>query len=165
MTVVRSTAARVVDAIQLLRSEGVEPILYGSAGASLYLGEFKPIADIDLLIEDRLLHEDWKSFVRLMEKHGFSLFDEREHEFVDTRGEKLSFAESSILVKDKICDPSEELVKQQVASIAVTTLSPRAFRNAYLFSAKDGYRQKKRVFKDKEVIELFDRYMSAKKGA
>ncbi len=147
----------------MLRDEGIEPILYGFAGASLYLGKFKEIRDIDLLVDGHWLHEDWQAFVGAMKRHGFLLSDEQEHEFVDERGEKLSFAAKEILAREKICDPAENLVRKRVGYIEVTTLSTSDFRTAHRFSSRDGYRQSKREFKDRRVIMLFDRYLASDK--
>lgn len=155
------TPHRIITAVRMLRDEGIEPILYGSAGASLYVGEFKKVGDIDLLIESRWLKDDWKVFIEMMSRHGFSLFDQKEHEFMDKLGEKLSFAEKDVLVRDKICDPSKDLVKRRVGDLEVTTLSPAAFRQAYLFSSKDGYRHERRTIKDEQVVALFDKYLAA----
>lgn len=156
--------ARITRAIQILRDEGIEPILYGSAGASLYLGPFKSVADIDLLIDAHWLEGDWKIFVLMMERHGFRLVDEREHEFVDDSGEKLSFAARNILVRDQICDPDKDLVKARIRDLEVTTLSATDFRKAYLFSSRDGYRQGRRDFKDMQVIDLLDHYLEGGDG-
>lgn len=152
---------RVATAIKMMRDEGIEPVLYGSAGASLYVGEFKEIDDIDLLVESRWLREDWHTLIALMNKHGFGRFDEKEHEFVNKDGEKFSFAEKEILIRDKICDPSRDLIRRRVGDLEVTTLSPAAFRQAYLFSSKDGYRQERRAFKDTQVVALFDKYLAS----
>jgi len=46
--------------IAALQKVGIDPILYGSQGVSVYLGAFKQFGDIDLLIESRWLGADWQ---------------------------------------------------------------------------------------------------------
>jgi len=42
-----------------LNEFGIDPILYGSLGVSVYLGNFKKFNDIDFLIEDEWLSNKW----------------------------------------------------------------------------------------------------------
>jgi len=96
-----------------------------------------------------------------MQKNGFFVFDKNEHEFIDGTGEKISFAEKDILIKDQICDSLHDVVNIQIENLTIATLSPTAFRKAYIFSSRDGYRQSKRELKDTQIIKLFDQYLAS----
>lgn len=138
-----------------LKDEGINPILYGSLGVSLYLGEFKEIGDIDILIEDEWIKGGkWPELIKLMNKHGFKLINEHEHEFINDQNVDVSFSLHGILIKDKIGDPIKDSVIIQKDNIDIKTLSIQYFIKAYEYSAKDGYRLAKRGKNDLQVVEL-----------
>lgn len=72
-----------IKVVNILESQDINPVVYGSVGVSLYLGEFKDFNDIDLLIDDPWLEDRWDEFKKLMARSGFSVTDEREHECVE----------------------------------------------------------------------------------
>ncbi len=131
------------------------PILYGSQGVSLYIGNFKQFGDIDLLVDDRLLGEDWRLLIATMEKLGFTLDDEREHEFSNEEGTTVAFAGKSILMRDNIAQSVDEAIGDfLIEGKKIQTLTPEAFLRAYEHSVKDGYRKDVRGKKDSEIILL-----------
>lgn len=149
------------DVIKYLRKNYIDPILYGSLGLSLYLGDFKKFDDIDLLVKDEWLHKKWPKLVETMKSFGFKLIDEHEHEFVNQSGSKVAFAEESILTRDGISeDFNNDVVAKPVNGIMIKTLTLPAFRRAYEFSKQDGYRQKMRDKKDAQAISLIDSHIS-----
>lgn len=135
-----------------LVENGIDSILYGSLGVSVYLGNFREFDDIDLLVDDEYLGDKWVFLKNLMIDKGFSLTDEKEHEFVNTDGVKVAFAEKSVLTDDKICDPKKNAVKVIVDGIEVNTLKPGVFIKAYTFSSTDGYRIEKRGDSDLNIV-------------
>lgn len=152
--------------IQLLQANSVDPILYGSQGASLYLGAFKKFGDIDLLVDSRWLAKEWQHLMTIMNAAGFVLFDEPEHEFVDPSETRVAFASTEILVRDGIVKSLDDYIQEfMVGGIHVQTLKPELFKKAYEFSEKDGYRKDVRGKSDKLVIQLFDAYLSTKDEA
>jgi len=142
-----------------LAEHEVDPILYGSLGASIYLGAFKQFGDIDLLIESAWLDEQWPELVRIMHDQNFELVDPREHEFRNKEGLAVAFADKSILVRDKIITSPNEIVERMIGSVVVSTLSPEAFRRAYAFSKQDGYRRDVRQKNDEAIIHRLEAYI------
>jgi hypothetical protein len=137
----------------ILKELKVKPVIYGSFGVANYLGDFKDFEDIDILIEDEFINDKWKEFRKLFESKGFSLINEKEHEF-EFDGKKVGFASKNILVRDIIINDYKELV--QYKNGVALTLKPEDFLKAYRFSVKDGYRINTRGKKDKEIIEKLE---------
>ena len=135
-----------------LSNNGIFPILYGSLGVSVYLGNFKKFGDIDLLIEDSFLNEKWNDLIIIMNNNGFKLIDEDEHEFVNNQNINVAFAKQSILQRDNICDLQKDIQTLCIDGVTVRTLSKEAFIRAYTVSAKDGYRKNVRGKKDLDII-------------
>lgn len=144
-----------------LATYGINPILYGSVGASLYLGNFKTFNDIDLLIEDAYIKTKWPYFKELMASKGFKVIDEKEHEFENDKGLRLAFAEQNVLVRDEISNLTTDIVFVKFGEIEVRTLKPEGFLRAYEFSLDDGYRLAHRDKKDAEAIKLLKEYLEA----
>lgn len=147
--------AKYIEINAFLKDKGINPILYGSLGVSLYLGEFKEIGDIDILIEDEWVKGDkWQELIKLMNRHGFKLINEHEHEFINDQNVDVSFSFHSILIRDKIGDPIKDLAIIQKDNLNIKTLNMKCFIKAYEYSAKDGYRLAKRGKDDLQVVEL-----------
>lgn len=136
----------------ILEKSNIDPILYGSLGVSVYLGSFKKFNDIDLLVEDKWLDNQWKDLIEIMNENGFFITDEMEHEFENEDKVKVAFAKQSILVKDKICNP-DDAVTIEKEGIKIRTLTAKDFLKAYQFSVKDGYRTEGRGKNDQVIID------------
>jgi len=147
--------------IEILKGLGIKPVIYGSFGASAYLGNFKTFEDIDLLIKDEFIGNQWKEFRKNLESEGFRLIDEHEHEF-EFEGRKISFASMEILIRDKIINDYSELI--QYENEDVLTLTPEGFLKAYRFSEKDGYLINTRNKKDRDIIERLEKYIKNKQS-
>lgn len=149
-----------ISIIGALQNEGIQPILYGSQGVSLFLGNFKEFGDIDLLVDNRWLYEDWNKLIGIMKGLAFELHDEHEHEFSNSDGQQISFASSEILAKDGIAHSLNEAVEEFIIdSVRIRTLKPEIFKKAYEFSAQDGYRKNVRGKMDSLVINLLSEYI------
>lgn len=142
--------------LEILKELNIKPVIYGSFGVSLYLGDFKKFEDIDILLEDEFINDRWVEFKNIFESRGFYLIDEKEHEF-ELEGKRIGFASKNILIRDKIINDYSELV--QYKNEDAITLKPEGFLNAYKFSANDGYRVNTRDKKDKEIIEKLEIYL------
>ena len=147
--------------IKILKELEIKPIIYGSFGVSAYLGNFKTLEDIDILIKNEFMNDRWEEFKRFLALAGFNLIDEKEHEF-KFEGNKIGFASEQILIRDKIIDDYSELVQYKDAD--AFTLTPEDFLKAYRFSEKDGYRINSRGKKDKDIIEKLGIYVQNKKS-
>ncbi len=146
--------------IRQLKENGVECLLYGSAGVSIYLGQYKPsFSDIDLLVPDEWLESDWHKLQQIMSTMQYSLLDEHEHEFGHRSKPIVAFAKQSILTRDKIQKDESDIVMIPSGTTTLNTLSAVAFKRAYEFSSKDGYRIEKREKNDQLVIQLLNKYL------
>lgn len=142
--------------LEILKELNIKPVIYGSFGVSLYLGDFKKFEDIDILIEDEFISNKWMEFRNFFELRGFNLIDEKEHEF-ELESKRVGFASKNILIRDKIINDYSELVKYKNED--AFTLNPEDFLKAYKFSIKDGYRINMRGKKDKSIIEKLEFYI------
>lgn len=140
-----------------LSNNGISPILYGSLGVSVYLGNFKEFGDIDLLVEDSFLNEKWNDLIKIMDNNGFKLIDEDEHEFVNNQNINVAFAKQSILQRDNICDLQKDIQTHCIDGVTIRTLSKEAFIRAYTVSVKDGYRRDVRGKKDLDIINRLNK--------
>lgn len=148
-----------VGVLQQLHRADIRPLVYGSVGVSFYLGEYKEsYDDIDLLVDDRYLVEDWSNLQLLMEQSGYQLLDQREHEF-GNGSTKVAFAKESILERDAIVQEAGDIILTSLDGESCRTLTPLAFVRAYEFSSHDGYRVNQRQKDDQSVIERLTAYL------
>ena len=140
--------------LRYLKDHDMDPVLYGSQGVSLYLGNFKDFSDVDLLVDERFLHDDWPILLEIMEERGFKLVNLREHEFKDSENYSVAFASEDILIRDGIVDDLSQLEVINVAGISIRTLRKEDFIKAYEFSRKDGYRKDVRGKNDDKILAM-----------
>ena len=135
----------------------VIPILYGSLGLYKIIGEYSECSDIDILIPDEFVNERWNELIDLMEKMGFKLKDEHEHEFI--RGSEIvAFAKQDDLIKRIELDPNK-LTVSNINNIKFKELSVKDYLSVYRLMLRDDYRQKKRKKADQEKIDLIEKYI------
>lgn len=150
-----------VQIINGLRAAAIDPILYGSQGVSLYIGDFKEFGDIDLLVNQRWMTDDWEKLIEIMNQIGFKLYNLHGHDFVNSESVHASFASNDILVRDNIVKSLKNATTNiEVGSTTITTLKPGVFKRAYEFSEQDGYRKNIRGKKDRTVIVLLNEYVN-----
>lgn len=146
-----------------LGSRGVETVLYGSLGASVYLGDFKAFGDVDFIAAPEWMSEKWGELQTIMTELGFRLVNEKEHEFRDASGVSVAFAPLTIFARDGIdFDAQRDIAAIDVEGGRVRTFTAELFKRAYEYSARDGYRRDERGKKDQSVIDLLDEYISSK---
>ncbi|HSX33503.1 MAG TPA: hypothetical protein VLF91_04155 [Candidatus Saccharimonadales bacterium] len=146
--------------ITALQNAGVDSILYGSQGVSLYLGAFKEFGDIDLLVDNRWVLKDWQELITIMSGLSFALQDEHEHEFINADNIHVAFADKEILKRDGIAQSLDDILETfTIGNSKICTLKPELFKKAYEFSERDGYRKDVRGKKDREVITRLSEYL------
>jgi hypothetical protein len=79
------------------------PILYSSVGLKQFLGQELYPDDIDLLIPQKYLEEEWNILKEEMERDGYILRDVDEHEFLKFEN-RVMFAKENILLNDLFVD-------------------------------------------------------------
>ena len=57
--------------LEVLKELQIKPVIYGSFGVEVYLGDFKNFEDIDILVDDEFLNNRWAEFQKLFEANGF----------------------------------------------------------------------------------------------
>ena len=57
------------------------PLMYGSLGLEYITGNSLDVDDIDILIPEIFLNEQWSEFKEFLTERGYILFDEHEHTF------------------------------------------------------------------------------------
>ena len=138
---------------QLLHEEmQIVPLLYGSLGLEYLTKESLGADDIDILIPEIYLSEQWVAFRTMLERNGYLLIDEHEHTF-EKNGIHLSYARleelesfAGIAVSDiPILDAN---------SIQVRLLTLEQYLKVYTASSKDGYRMNVKEKKDQEKIDF-----------
>lgn len=137
----------------VLDKNGIDSILYGSLGVSVYLGNFREFDDVDLLVDKEFLKSRWPELKEIMAKEGFSVLDEKEHEFINSKGVKIAFARNNVLERDGICTLDTGVIEVEKDGRKVRTITKEAFINAYLFSSTDGYRKEKRGRSDLDIVD------------
>lgn len=154
--------ARIVT--ERLRERGVEAVLFGSLGVSVYLGAFKEFEDIDLIVPPEWTSEKWAELKEIMRQLTYRLVNEREHEFSGP-GSNVAFAPMSIFEHDEIkFHEGQDIVEIELEGNTIKTFTPELFMRTYEFSAKDGYRIRERGKKDRLVIDMLTRYIWSKKS-
>ncbi len=130
----------------------IKPLLYGSLGLEVLLGQDLDSDDIDILIPGIWLGEKWEMFRSFLENRGFCLTDLHEHTFVR---DGLAYSYAVIEELDAFAG-----IRSFVEADCCLFLTLPDYRKVYEASLKDGYRQTKKNKKDREKIEIMDRFCS-----
>jgi len=144
-----------------LSQHGVDSVLFGSLGVAIYLGRFKEFGDTDLLVEPVWVSDKWNELQRTMALLGYTLVDEKEHEFQSSDGEVVAFAGLDVFERDGIAFEREiDIVDAAIGENTIKTFSPELLKRAYEYSVNDGYRTEERGKKDQFVIDLLEEYIN-----
>lgn len=131
---------------------GIVPLLYGSVGLEYLTGEDIGADDIDILIPRVYITEKWAEFKALLEAHGYTLTDEREHTFI-FEGESYSYADIEDLESYIRVDISNIKVYEE-CGVRFMVLGLDEYLAVYERSQTDGYRVNVRKKKDDEKIKF-----------
>lgn len=121
----------------------------------LFSGEAISADDIDVLLPETWLSEQWSAFQILLQAEGWSLIDAREHTF-EKRGVHCSFAALEEL-ETFAGVPISEIETRTESGTKYRLLSVKQYLAVYKASAKDGYRVNTRGKKDAEKIALLEK--------
>lgn len=111
--------------------------------------------DIDVLLPETWLSEQWSAFQILLQAEGWSLIDAREHTF-EKRGVHCSFAALEEL-ETFAGVPISEIETRTESGTKYRLLSVKQYLAVYKASAKDGYRVNTHGKKDAEKIALLEK--------
>ena len=143
---------------ELNKSFKVTPILYGSLGLYRVIRESGTVSDVDILVPNEFVKEEWSELVALMRRLNFELKDKHEHEFI--REEKIvAFATNLDLVERAGIRP-EDLKISRENDVEFKELTPEQYHSVYQFVSGDSYRQEKRGTTDKDKIVLIKKFLT-----
>ncbi len=133
---------------------GIVPLLYGSLGLEVRIGEDVGTDDIDILIPKAFITERWSELKAALEGEGYILTDEHEHTFT-LDGVEYSYADIEDLEPfADICLPDIEVCEER--GVTFMLLSLTQYLSVYKSSLNDGYRINVRKKKDGEKIALIE---------
>lgn len=144
-----------LDNARLLHDKfGIVPLLYGSLGLEYLTGEDLGADDVDVLIPRVFISEKWDAFKAVLEAHGYTLTDEREHTF--TRGGvAYSYADIEDLTPFADIDIGN-IDTKEADGVRFLLLSLEQYLAVYRRSCLDGYRINVRQKKDYEKIRFIE---------
>lgn len=130
----------------------ITPLLYGSLGLEKRLDINLNADDIDVLIPQIYLNEQWQNLFALMADNGYSLVDLHEHTF-QKHGIKVAFANIESLPTFANVDITK-ISKIIEHGAAYHLLELPDYLKVYTASSKDGYRKNIKNKQDQEKIDL-----------
>ena len=139
----------------LNRQFGILPLLYGSLGLEQRLGLDLHADDIDILLPEIWLHEQWDRLVNLMHHMGYVLYDLHEHAF-SRDGIQVAFAELESLASFAGINV-EKIPMVRYNDICYLLLDLEDYRKVYTASSFDGYRKDKKNKDDSAKLLLIER--------
>ena len=138
----------------LQESFDITPLLYGSLGLEYLTGEDLNSDDIDILIYQKYLTDEWGKFRTVLEKEGYVLADEHEHTFCK---DGVCYSYASIEELETFAGISESEIEVKTKdNISFRLLSLEQYLTVYKKSSKDGYRVNVRNKKDNEKIKFIE---------
>jgi phosphoribosylanthranilate isomerase len=143
-----------------LNKLGISPVLFGSLGVEVATGQEIIKNDVDILVPDVWVGKNWQSLITLMNKMGFVLKDEKEHEFI-RNSDIIAFAGDSAL--SDISLRTHDLISKEIEGVKFLLPTAEQFLLVYRFSEKDGYRLEKR--NDRKKIELLELFIKNQMGS
>ena len=141
----------------LNREYNMVPILYGSLGLNRLIGEFGPAGDIDILVPPRYIQEDWPKFRIFIERLGFILKDEHEHEF-ERDGIRTAFGNEYELKTFTGID-YENLEIEELKGARFKRLNAEQYLRVYELMGRDNYRVKKRGSEDLDKLRRIREFL------
>ena len=137
----------------------IVPLLFGSLGLEQRLQIDLNADDIDVLIPEVFLNEEWDRLVSVMNEQGYVLYDRHEHAF-EKAGLSVAFASIESLAPFAGVDVGKIPVVEE-AGVRYYLLDLQDYLKVYTESAKDGYRKDKKHKEDGEKVELIKKALGS----
>lgn len=137
------------------QNHGIKLLLFGSLGLSQRLNAQYDIDDIDILIPEIYINENWQITKQLTEELGYKLEDLHEHQFRYNHYKTAFAAIESLTPFADISIHDIEMIEDNGVSYFLLNL--QQYLKVYTASSKDSYRRNKNNAKDLEKIELIKR--------
>ena len=130
----------------------IVPLLYGSLGLEYLTKENLGADDIDILIPEIYLAEQWSVFRAMLERNGYRLIDVHEHTF---EKDGIHFSYACLEELEPFAGISEsDIAIFEANHIQFRLLTIEQYLKVYTASSKDGYRMNVKEKKDQEKIDL-----------
>lgn len=139
---------------ELNKKLDITPLLFGSLGLEQRLHANLNADDIDVLIPEVYLDDNWDSVVTLMNDNGYILYDLHEHAF-EKSGTSVAFASIESLTPFAGVDVAQIPIVEE-AGIRYYLLDLKDYLKVYTASSKDGYRKNAKNKNDEEKIKLIN---------
>ena len=140
----------------------IVPLLFGSLGLEQRLHADLHADDIDVLIPEVFLNEEWDRLVSVMNEQGYVLYDLHEHAF-EKAGLSVAFASIESLTPFAGVDVGK-IPMMEEAGVRYYLLDLQDYLKVYTESAKDGYRRDKKHKEDGEKVELIKKALNMQQG-
>ena len=141
----------------------IVPLLFGSLGLEERIHTDLNADDIDVLIPESFLNENWDSVVSIMNGNGYVLYDLHEHAF-EKAGLSFAFASIESLENFAGVDTSKIPIVEEIG-VRYYLLDLQDYLKVYTASSKDGYRKNIKNKKDEQKIELINKKLKEKRYA
>lgn len=136
----------------------IVPLLFGSLGLEQRLGTDLNADDIDVLIPEKFLNDEWDGIVRIMEENGYKLYDTHEHAF-EKSGASMAFASiESLAPFAGVNIKNIPIIEEN--GVRYLLLDLRDYLKVYTASLKDGYRRNVKNKNDQQKIDLINQILS-----
>lgn len=136
---------------------GVTPVLFGSLGLEVLTSSDFYADDIDVLVPEIYLNNNWGKLKKVVEKLGYIFIDLHEHEF-KKNDVKLAFGVEESLIDFADVDYGKlEIIRDGSARFKL--LDPNEYLKVYNKSYKDSYRRDKNNGKDRIKIKFLEEYI------
>ena len=130
----------------------IVPLLYGSLGLEYLTKENLGADDIDILIPEIYLAEQWSVFRAMLERNGYRLIDVHEHTF---EKDGIHFSYACLEELEPFTGISEsDIAIFEANHIQFRLLTLEQYLKVYTASSEDGYRMNVKEKKDQEKIDL-----------
>jgi len=124
-----------------LNSLDVVPIIYGSLGLYISIGEKGVIKDIDILLKDKDKKNHWDDIKSIMKSLGYRLDPKHCEEFI---GKKPYVAFSDMKGMKDVSGNIRKLIKARVDGIDFLNLPLKKYLSIYENGLKNEWRKKKK---------------------
>lgn len=140
----------------------IVPLLFGSLGLEQRLHASLNAEDIDVLIPEAFLNEEWNSVVDVMNDLGYVLYDLHEHAF-EKSGLSIAFASIESLTPFAGIELADIPVIEETG-VCYYLLDLQDYLKVYRASSNDGYRKNVKNKKDEQKINLISRALGKKES-
>jgi len=145
--------------VRALNKMDIVPIIYGSLGLSLLVGECGPIADIDFILTDAGFRRRWRDIQNyLISKMGYKKDPDHKQEFLGN-GCPVSFLKLSD-IKTLIPIRLSQLTKHTREGGTYYNLTLSLYLGIYRKGLRGRDRKQKKEGPDKEKIRLIEKHLT-----